>query len=380
LLVHQKNMDSIMEHFDTLTDPRMERRKLHKLHDIVFITIAAVICGCDEWNDIEEFGQIRYEWLKTILELPNGIPSHDTFNRVFSLLDPQELQQCFTSWVQAVAPISEDNIISIDGKRMCNSGEGGNKAIIHMVSAWSNANNMVLAQQKVNNKSNEITAIPALLDLLDIKGCLITIDAMGCQQDIAKKIVSKEADYVLAVKNNQEHLYDDLQEAFEQDKNILADVQVHADHGRIEKRKCSIISDTDWICRQQNWTNIHTLIKIESERNFKGETAKNEVQTRYYISSHKGDAAFFNHAVREHWSIENKLHWTLDVAFGEDKSTKQAGNAAENFSYISKIALNLLKHYHDSRGAQKVSIKTKRKKCGWDKDYLLKVLNTINQF
>ena len=370
-------MPSIMKHFDTLTDPRIERRKLHKLYDIIFITIAAVICGCDEWNDIEEFGLIRYEWLKTILELPNGIPSHDTFNRVLSLLDPKELQQCFTSWIQAVAKVTEGSIISIDGKRMCNSGEGGSKAVIHMVSAWSNANNLVLAQQKVNDKSNEITAIPALLELLDIKGCLVTIDAMGCQQEIAKKIISKEADYVLAVKNNQEHLYDDMQEAFEQDKNVSSHVQVNVDHGRIEKRKCSIITDTDWICKQQNWTNLHTLIKIESERTFKDNPVKQEVQTRYYISSHRGNAASFNQAVREHWGIENKLHWSLDVAFGEDKSTKQAGNAAENFSFINKIALNLLKQYDDKRGARKLSIKTKRKKCGWDKDYLLKVLNTL---
>jgi len=368
-----------MEHFETLTDPRIERRKLHKLHDIVFITIAAVICGCDEWNDIEEFGTIRYHWLKTILELPHGIPSHDTFNRVFSLLNPQQLQQCFTNWVQSVAQISEGSIISIDGKRMCNSGEGGSKALIHMVSAWSSANNMVLAQQKVDDKSNEITAIPALLDLLDIKGCLVTIDAMGCQQEIAKKIVSKEADYILAVKKNQEHLYEDLQEAFEQEKNISSNVQLDADHGRIEKRKCSIITHTEWICKQQNWTNLQTLIKIESERSIKATDTKGEVQTRYYISSHKGDATFFNQAVRAHWGIENKLHWTLDVAFGEDKSTKQAGNAAENFSFINKIALNLLKQHDDRRGTQKVSIKTKRKKCGWDKDYLLKVLNTSNQ-
>jgi|tagenome__1003787_1003787.scaffolds.fasta_scaffold20665122_1 predicted transposase YbfD/YdcC len=373
-------MTGLMKHFETLTDPRIERRNLHKLHDIVFITIAAVLCGCDEWNDIEEFGTIRYDWLKTILELPNGIPSHDTFNRVFSLLDPQQLQQCFTSWIQAVAKVTEGSIISIDGKRMCNSGEGGSKAIIHMVSAWSSANNMVLAQQKVDDKSNEITAIPALLDILDIKGCLVTIDAMGCQHDIAKKIVSKEADYVLAVKNNQEHLYDDLQEAFEQDKHVSSHVQLNADHGRIEKRKCSIITDTDWICKQQNWANIHTLVKIESERTIKATDTKGEVQTRYYISSYKEDAAFFNQAVRAHWGIENKLHWTLDVAFGEDKSLKQAGNAAENFSFINKIALNLLKQHEDKRGAQKVSIKTKRKKCGWDKEYLLKVLNTVNQF
>lgn len=369
-------MSGLMQHFETLTNPRIERRKLHKLHDIIFITIAAVICGCDQWNDIEEFGQIRYDWLKTILELPNGIPSHDTFNRVFSLLDPHQLQQCFGSWVQSVAKVTQGSIISIDGKHMCNSGQGGSKAVIHMVSAWCSANNMVLAQHKVDDKSNEITAIPALVEILDLTGCLVTIDAMGCQHDIAEKIIGKRADYILAVKNNQEHLCDDMQEAFEQDKTVQSDVQFHTNHGRIEKRKCSIITDTDWICKQQNWANLHTLIKIESERTFKGSEAKAEVHTRYYISSYQGDAAFFNHAVREHWGIENKLHWSLDVAFGEDKSTKQAGNAAQNFSFINKIALNLLNQYDDKRGAQKVSIKTKRKKCGWDKDYLLKVLNT----
>ena len=213
---------------------------------------AAVICGCDEWNDIEEFGTIRYDWLKTILELPNGIPSHDTFNRVFSLLDPQELQHSFTCWVQTAAQISEGSIISIDGKRMCHSGEDGSKAIIHMVSAWSHANNLVLAQQKVGDKSNEITAIPALLDLLDVKGCLVTIDAMGCQQDITDKIISKKADYILAVKGNQKHLYDDLREAFEQEKNVPSDVQINTGHGRIEKRKCSLLTVADWICKQQN--------------------------------------------------------------------------------------------------------------------------------
>ena len=213
-------MTTIMEHFKSLPDPRIDRKKLHRLQDIIFITIAAALCGCDEWNDIEEFGELRHDWLKTILELPNGIPSHDTFNRVFSLIDPHALQQCFISWVQEVAQLTEGRIISIDGKRMCNSGEEGNKAIIHMVSAWSNANNMVLAQQKVNDKSNEITAIPALLEILDIKGCLITIDAMGCQQEIASKIISKQADYILAVKGNQGHLHDDIQEAFDQEATL----------------------------------------------------------------------------------------------------------------------------------------------------------------
>ena len=372
-------MTTIMEHFKSLPDPRIDRKKLHRLQDIIFITIAATLCGCDEWNDIEEFGELRHDWLKTILELPNGIPSHDTFNRVFSLIDPHALQQCFISWVQEVAQLTEGRIISIDGKRMCNSGEEGNKAIIHMVSAWSNANNMVLAQQKVNDKSNEITAIPALLEILDIKGCLITIDAMGCQQEIASKIISKEADYILAVKGNQGHLHDDIQEAFDQETAIASTTQVNTDHGRIEKRTCSIITGTEWICKKEKWEGLQTLIKIQSERIIKS-TDDKQSQTKYYISSRKADAAFFNHAVREHWGIENKLHWLLDVAFGEDKSNKTAGHAAENFSFINKIALNLLQQYNDRRGGQKISVKTKRKKCGWDKDYLLTVLNMVNKF
>jgi predicted transposase YbfD/YdcC len=368
-----------MEHFKTLPDPRIERKKLHQLHNIIFITIAAVICGTNDWEDIEEYGQLNYEWLKTALELPNGTPSHDTFNRVFSLINPQALQQCFIGWVQSVAQISEGRIISIDGKRMCNSGEGGSKAIIHMVSAWSNANNIVLGQQKVNDKSNEITAIPALLGVLDVKGCTVTIDAMGCQQDIAATIIKKEADYILAVKGNQEHLHDDIKEAFKQQKAIVSDTQINAGHGRIEKRTCSIITDTEWICKKDKWEGLQTLIKIQSERTQKA-TGASQTQTRYYIASRKADAAFFNHAVREHWGIENKLHWILDVAFGEDASNKRAGNAAENFSFINKIALNLLQSYDDRRGAKKISMKTKRKKCGWSNDYLLTILKGADKF
>ena len=278
-------MSNIIEHFSNLPDPRTkEHKKEHKLIDIIFITVAAVICGAEDWNDIEEYGQRKEEWLKTILELPCGIPSHDTFNRVFSLIDPVALQQCFISWVQSMAKISKGQIISIDGKRMCNSGEQGKKAIIHMVSAWSNDNNMVLGQVKVNDKSNEITAIPALLDLLMVKGCWITIDAMGCQKEIAIKIKEKEAEYILAVKDNQKHLHDDVREAFKDGKVAESDIQTNLDHGRIEKRTCRIITDTDWICNQQDWQGLKTLVEIKSERTIKA-TGIKEIQTRHYISS-----------------------------------------------------------------------------------------------
>jgi predicted transposase YbfD/YdcC len=372
-------MASIMDHFGNIPDPRLDRKKLHKLQDIIFITISAVVCGCDTWEDIEEWGEIREDWLGAILELPNGIPSHDTINRVFSLIDPKAFQQCFVDWVKSVSEVTEGQIISIDGKRLCNSGEDGAKAIIHMVSAWSNANNMVLAQQKIDDKSNEITAIPALLDMLHIKGCLITIDAMGCQKAIAKAITDKGADYILAVKENQGHLLDDIKEAFGSQKTIPQHSQMNLGHGRIEKRTCSIITDTDWVCDKKEWEQLHMLIRIESERIIKA-TGVMEKQVRYYISSKVADAETFNNAIREHWGIENKLHWTLDVAFGEDKSNKRAGHAAENFSFISKIALNLLKQHNDFRGVKRISIRTRRKKSSWSKDYLMAVLAGIDKF
>lgn len=366
-------MSSIMEHFGKIPDPRIARGKLHKLYDIIFITITAAICGADKWEDVEEFGEIRYDWLKTVLELPNGIPSHDTFNRVFSLINPKAFQQCFTEWVQSVAQVTKGQIINIDGKRLCNSGEGGSKSVIHMVGAWSSANNMVLAQEKVTDKSNEITAIPALLQMLSIEGCLVTIDAMGCQKDIAELIVDGGADYILAVKENQEFLHDDIKDAFNNEKTLPSNTTLDMGHGRIEKRTCSIIEDMDWVCKGADWKGLKTLIRIESERTQKA-TNETEKHTRYYISSKQGDAKFFNVAVREHWGIENKLHWILDVAFGEDKSTKRAGNAAENYSFVSKIALNLIQKRDDKRGVKKLSVSTKRKKAGWDKDYLLSVL------
>lgn len=367
-------MSSIIEHFSSLPDPRTkEHKKEHKLIDIIFITIAAVICGAEDWNDIEEYGEEKQEWLKTILELPFGIPSHDTFNRVFSLIDPDELQKCFIGWVQSIVKISEGQIISIDGKRMCNSGERGKKAIIHMVSAWSNDNSMVLGQVKVNDKSNEITAIPALLDLLMVKGCWITIDAMGCQKEIATKIKDKEAEYILAVKDNQQHLHDDINDAFKYGEIEQTDEQSNLDHGRIEKRTCRIITAMEWVCKVQDWQGLQTLIEIKSERTIKA-TGVKETQIRHYISSAISTAKKFNEAIREHWGIENNLHWILDVAFNEDNSMKRAGCAAENFSVISKIAVNLINQYEHKKGARKLSMKTKRKKAGWSNDYLVAIL------
>lgn len=368
-------MTAIMDYFGQLPDPRTKEHKIiHKLHDIVFITIAATISGAEDWYDIEDFGEANQEWLKTFLELPGGLPSHDTYNRIFSLFDPHALQECFINWVQSIARISEGEIVSIDGKQMRHSGEQGGRAIIHMVSAWSNANNMVLGQLKVNDKSNEITAIPALLEVLMLKGCWVTLDAMGCQTEIAHKIKEVAAEYILAVKDNQKHLHDDIIEAFEQSPHSSSHVQMNVDHGRLEKRTCRIITDMDWICSKDQWEGLKTIIEITSERTHKA-TGEKETQVRHYISSIDTAADKFNAAIREHWGIENKLHWILDVCFGEDASTKRAGTAAENFSFVSKIALNLLNQSDDKKGSKKLSIKRKRKKADRDKNYLLAILN-----
>jgi predicted transposase YbfD/YdcC len=362
-------MCNITDYFESLPDPRLDRTRRHKLIDILVITIAACLSGCEDWNDIEMYGETKEDWLRTFLELPGGIPSHDTFNRVFAALDPVELQNCFMKWVQSVAEISNGQVVSIDGKRLCGSGENGNKAIVHMVSAWSNANSMVLAQTKVDDKSNEITAIPRLLDILAVQGCIITIDAMGCQTAVAGKIIEKGADYILAVKGNQGHLLDDIKEAFAQGGITDEHTQTDIGHGRIEKRTCRVIKDMDWVCSATEWKGLKSIVEIVAERTDK-HTGGKEKQARYYISSLDCTAEKINLAVREHWGIENHLHWCLDVIFNEDQSHKRAGNAAENFAIITRIALNLIKNDK----SKKVSQKNKRKLAGWDNNFLASLL------
>jgi len=369
-------MSKFIEIFSSLPDPRIDRCKKHELSDILYITIVAVLCGANDWEEIEEFGQAREEWFRDFLKLPNGIPSHDTFSRVFALLDPDCLQAHFIQWVQSIATVSSGQIVAIDGKRLCNSGEHGKKSIVHMVSAFSNANDLVLGQLKVDDKTNEITAIPELLKDLYLKGCIITIDAMGCQTEIAKAITAKEADYVLAVKGNQEHLYDDIKEAFAEGIITAQHTVSCVNHGRIEKRTCKVIDDISWICQMEQWEGLRSLIMIETERTIKS-TGQTEKQSRYYISSLCSDAATLNNAIRSHWGIENKLHWTLDVVFQEDKSRKRAGHAAENFSTVTKIVLNILKQKDDRRGAKRLSVKTKRFKCNISTDYLTDILKNL---
>ena len=363
-------MDSPLRFFAGIKDPRVERTKDHLLLDIIFITIAAVICGAETWNDIEAFGKAKREWLGSILKLPNGIPAHDTFNRVYAALDAEELGRCFLDWTRSVAKVTDGEVISIDGKVLRGSRDQGKKSIVHMVSAWAGTNNMVLAQRKVDGKSNEITAIPPLLEVLAIKGCIVTIDAMGCQKSIASSIVDKEADYILALKGNQGELQQQVQESF---RFIQADSvaqETDLGHGRIEKRKCSVINDLSMIGQRGQWAKLHSLIKIEAERQIKS-TGEPQNETRYYISSLQVGAQQLNGYARSHWGIENSLHWILDVAFHEDQSRKRAGNSAENFSVINRIALNLLRNENST----KQGVKGKRLKAGWSNDYLEIVLN-----
>jgi len=368
-----------MKYFAAMEDHRKEGYVKHPMINIIAISIAAVICGAEDWYDIEDYGKEKYEWLKTLLDLSEGVPSHDTYNRFFSLANPQALERCFEDWINAIANLSEGRIISIDGKTLRGSKRAGSDTFIHMVSAWCNANNMVLAQQKVNDKSNEITAIPVLLDLLVLKGCIVTIDAMGCQKEIAEKIADKQADYILAVKGNQKFLLDDIEEAFSNAKSDDEYTLKEVDHGRIETRTAKVITDLDWICSKQNWKKLACIIMVFSTRINK-QTGVKEEAYRYYISSKKGTAKYFNHAVRAHWGIENKLHWMLDVSFKEDSSKKQAENAAQNFSLLSKIALNMIGNLpHDvTRGTKVISAKRKRKMAAWNNEYLLKILLSFN--
>lgn len=348
-----------------MEDFRINRNKQHLLIDIISITIAAILCGAEGYDEIQDFGEEKIEWLSTFLVLPNGIPSHDTLNRVFSKMDPLKFEQCFRNWVNSILENNKEQLISIDGKTIRGAKSNGIKSPIHMVSAWASDSNIVLGQIKVNEKSNEITAIPELLDSLFIKNCIVSIDAMGCQESIAKKIIEEEADYILAVKNNQQTLFNNLDDSFRFLTTADSNESYDVDHGRVETRKCTLITDLNHIEQLDKWTNLKVLIKIESERYFKI-NGKTEKSIRYYIGSKLESASFYQKNSRNHWGIENKLHWTLDVAFQEDSSRKRIENSAQNISLITKVALNILKHDK----IYPYSIKRKRKIAGYNLEYL----------
>lgn len=368
---------SLLEHFSSLDDPRIDRTKRHQLIDILVIGICATICGAETWEDFELFGHAKKDWFKTFLDLPNGIPSHDTFRRVFARIDPQQFQQAFLDWVRSVTQLTQGEVVAIDGKQLRRSHDSAaGKTAINMVSAWAEENRMVLGQVRVDEKSNEITAIPELLRMLEISGCIVTIDAMGCQTEITAAIRAKQADYVLAVKGNQVNLFADLVGYFAwalKDKfnetSYTTDETVSGDHGRVEVRRCYATEDIGWLRRKGEWKGIRSIVMVESERSLGRQAPSHE--RRYYISSLAADAKQLNRVIRSHWSIENGLHWVLDVAFREDDSRIRKDHGPENMTTLRHIALNLLKQDKSI----KVGIKSKRKNAGWNERYLLKVLN-----
>ena len=360
---------TIHDFFKEVEDPRKWRNVQHKLLDIIIISILAVICGAEGWEEIELFGKSKEGFLKEFLELPKGIPSHDTFRRVFMYMNPESFGKSFMSWTASLREKIKGEIIPIDGKCLRGSKDSFHKrTAIHMVSAWAESNQLVLGQIKVDEKSNEITAIPKLLELLDLKNTIVTIDAMGTQTAIAEKIIDQGADYILALKGNQEYLKEAVEKLFEQVKPIATHQTIEKGHGRIETRTCSVINKLELLDEEKDrWKKLQSVVSIEAIIETQGKVRK---EIRYFISSLSPDAQLLNGAIRKHWGIEIKLHWSLDVCFREDDSRKRTEHSAENFSTVRKIALNLLKQ--DS--SLKLGLKGKRLNAAWNNEYLKKIL------
>jgi predicted transposase YbfD/YdcC len=369
---------SLLHHFADLDDPRSDHTKLHGLLDIIALTLCAVVSGADSWTDVEEYGHSKQAWLETFLDLPNGIPSHDTLGRLFATVNPDCFQQCFMSWMHAVVGAARGKLIAIDGKTLRRSFDTARgKSAIHLVSAWASENHLLLGQQAVAEKSNEITAIPELLKLLDLHGALVTIDAMGCQKAITERIIDDGGDYVLAVKENQPTLYADVQQVFldglEDDFAGQAHRYHHTTetgHGRTETRHYHIVEVPKALAsKHAGFKGLRTLGMVFSERQVGDGPVTAE--TRFYINSIDLKVKAFAEAVRGHWSIENNLHWVLDVAFQEDGSRLRKDHGPENLGLIRRIALSLLKR---TQTKTKRGIACKRKRAGWSDDFLLTVL------
>jgi predicted transposase YbfD/YdcC len=365
---------SFLSHFAKLQDPRITGMVTYPLNELLLLSLCAVLSGCDDFVDIVAYGEEKIDFLRRFLPFDNGIPAHDTLSNVFRVIDFETFSDCFLSWVKSLVN-NLDGIVAIDGKTIRGSQDRINgKAAIHMISAFAHSQGLVLGQQKVEEKSNEITAIPALLDKLSIEGAIVTIDAMGCQKEIAKKIISKQADYVLAVKANQPSLLEKIEKFFnyhrprgfpkyQYDYHEITD----GDHGRIEVKKYWVSSDISWLNWENIWPGMQTIGMVESTRII-GDKATTEL--RYYISSIKQlKAEKLALASRAHWSIENNLHWVMDVGFNDDKSRNRKDNSAANLHLIRQISFNIIK-----LDPAKKSIKTKRKNAGWNNNYLSKLL------
>jgi len=371
-------------HFSTVDDPRTGNRKTHRLLDIIGLTIIAVISGADNYTAIEQFGAAKLEFLRQFFPFKNGIPSHDTIGRCFSIMQAKQVEAAFASWVKDLSELTDGEVIAIDGKTLRGSHDHHqDKGAIHMVSAWAADNGLCLGQLKVADKSNEIVAIPKLLKLLDLEGCIVTIDAMGTQKEIANQIVAGKADYVLALKANHPELHGEVVQTFQHlagsNKYPLTE-DWNKDHGRVESRRCCVLdveaADFDWILPQDlaAWTKLSSIIMIESQRWLPQSTS---IERRYYLSSlslKTTSQEDFNRIIRQHWSVENSLHWSLDVTFKEDHSRVRSGQADQNLSIIRRLALNLIK----KENSLKVGIQSKRMRAAWDNTYLLKILRSGN--
>ena len=368
---------SIQAHFSVLPDPRIDRRKRHKLLDILVIALCSALCGIDDWAGVELFAELKEDWFRTFLELPGGIPSHDTFGRVFSRLDPKAFEACFRNWITALAESATEGVVAIDGKSLRGSFDtASSKSPLHMVSAYSASSGLCLGQVSTDTKSNEITAIPALLQTLGLKGCIVTIDAMGCQKEIARQIVADaKADYVLALKGNQGTLHQDVRDYFEAPTTPWRDAppsvfeETDKGHGRIEIRRVIATDDLGWLTQRKDWRGLASIVMVEGTRII-GE--KETTERRYFISSLPADAAKIGRAVRQHWGIENRLHWCLDVTYNDDASRIRKDHGPQNMTVLRRLAVNLLRQIE--LGPRKVSLRGRLIMANHDSAFMLRVL------